>query len=173
VDDIDWSLPVTQTTAACGVRDDVQTSSAGCVLSLVPSTAHFKRALLDHSCQAPKNCANMESVQDDGASCQVNRHDQRTLALHGDQLFEACQYVLRQSHLRQRKQEGQSRFCSLISVHSIHAETLFGKMARSFLRHIRVQSLDELKARILKGVEEINAAPVVHRWKNFDALAQD
>ena len=29
-------------------------------------------------------------------------------------------------------------------------ETLFGKMARSFMRHIRVQSLDELKARILK-----------------------
>jgi transposase len=52
-------------------------------------------------------------------------------------------------------------------------ETLFGKMARSFLRHIRVQSLDELKARILKGIEEINAAPVVHRWKNFDALAEN
>ena len=52
-------------------------------------------------------------------------------------------------------------------------ETLFGKMVRSFLRHIRVQSLDELKARILKGIEEINAAPVVHRWKNFDALADD
>ena len=52
-------------------------------------------------------------------------------------------------------------------------ETLFGQMARSFLRHIRVQSLDELKARILKGIEEINAAPVVHRWKNFEALTQD
>jgi transposase len=52
-------------------------------------------------------------------------------------------------------------------------ETLFGKMARSFLRHIRVQSLEELKARILKGIEEINAAPVVHRWKNFEALTQD
>ena len=51
-------------------------------------------------------------------------------------------------------------------------ETLFGKMARSFLRHIRVQSLDELKARILKGIAEINAAPVVHRWKNFKALEQ-
>jgi len=49
-------------------------------------------------------------------------------------------------------------------------ETLFGKMARSFLRHIRVQSLDELKARIRKGIAEINAAPVVHRWKNFEAL---
>jgi hypothetical protein len=46
-------------------------------------------------------------------------------------------------------------------------------MARSFLRHIRVQSLDELKARILKGIDEINAAPVVHRWKNFKALAED
>ena len=52
-------------------------------------------------------------------------------------------------------------------------ETLFGKMARSFLRHIRVQSLGELKARILKGIEEINAAPVVHRWKNFEALTLD
>lgn len=52
-------------------------------------------------------------------------------------------------------------------------ETLFGKMARGFLRHIRVQSLDELKARILKGIAEINADPVVHRWRNFDALQQD
>jgi transposase len=50
-------------------------------------------------------------------------------------------------------------------------ETLFGKMAHTFLRHIRVQSWEELKDRILKGIDEINAAPVVHRWKNFDALA--
>jgi len=49
-------------------------------------------------------------------------------------------------------------------------ETLFGKMSRTFLRHIRVRSLDELKARILKGIAEINADPVVHRWKNFKAL---
>jgi transposase len=49
-------------------------------------------------------------------------------------------------------------------------ETLFGKMAHTFLRQIRVKSWDELKKRILKGIEEINAAPVVHRWKNFDAL---
>lgn len=49
-------------------------------------------------------------------------------------------------------------------------ETLFGKMARTFLRHIRVQSWEELKQRILLGIAEINAAPVVHRWKNFDAL---
>lgn len=49
-------------------------------------------------------------------------------------------------------------------------ETLFGKMARTFLRHIRVQSWDELQDRILKGIAEINAAPVVHRWKKFEAL---
>ena len=49
-------------------------------------------------------------------------------------------------------------------------ETLFGKMARTFLRHIRVQSWEELRDRILLGVSEINAAPVVHRWKKFDAL---
>ena len=52
-------------------------------------------------------------------------------------------------------------------------ETLFGKMARTFLRHIRVQSWEELKTRILKGIAEINSAPVVHRWKNFDALTRD
>jgi transposase len=49
-------------------------------------------------------------------------------------------------------------------------ETLFGKMARTFLRHIRVQSWEELRDRILQGVAEINAAPVVHRWKKFDGL---
>lgn len=49
-------------------------------------------------------------------------------------------------------------------------ETLFGKMARTFLRHIRVQSWEELRERILKGIAEINAAPVVHRWRKFDAL---
>ena len=49
-------------------------------------------------------------------------------------------------------------------------ETLFGKMAHTFLRHIRVESWSELRSRILKGVEEINAAPVVHRWKKCDML---
>ncbi len=49
-------------------------------------------------------------------------------------------------------------------------ETLFGKMARTFLKAIRVESWQELKERILRGINEINAAPVVHRWKNFDAL---
>ncbi len=49
-------------------------------------------------------------------------------------------------------------------------ETLFGKMAHTFLRHIRVKSKEELKERILLGIAEINAAPVVHRWKKFDLL---
>jgi transposase len=47
-------------------------------------------------------------------------------------------------------------------------ETLFGKMARTFLKHIRVNSKQELKERILLGIREINASPVVHRWKKFD-----
>jgi DNA-binding Lrp family transcriptional regulator len=47
-------------------------------------------------------------------------------------------------------------------------ETLFSKMNRTFLRHIRVASWAELKERIEKGIAEINANPVVHRWKNFD-----
>jgi len=50
-------------------------------------------------------------------------------------------------------------------------ETLFGKMTRTFLRSIRVKSWEELRARILKGIAEINADPVVHRWKKFEALA--
>jgi len=43
-------------------------------------------------------------------------------------------------------------------------ETLFAKMARTFLRHIRVQSWEELRDRILLGIAEINAHPVIHRW---------
>ena len=35
-------------------------------------------------------------------------------------------------------------------------ETLFGKMTRTFLRHIRVQSWEELRDRILQGIAEIN-----------------
>ena len=49
-------------------------------------------------------------------------------------------------------------------------ETLFGKMAHTFLRQIRVKSKAELKERILRGIAEINATPVVHRWKKFDLL---
>jgi transposase len=50
-------------------------------------------------------------------------------------------------------------------------ETLFGKMAHTFLRQIRVKSKAELRERILRGIAEINAAPVVHRWKKFDFSA--
>jgi len=47
-------------------------------------------------------------------------------------------------------------------------ETAFSKMARTFLRHIRVSSKEELKERILKGISEINSTPAVYRWKKFD-----
>jgi transposase len=43
-------------------------------------------------------------------------------------------------------------------------EGFFSKMARSILRHIRVASKAELKARILAYLEDINAEPVVHTW---------
>ena len=51
-------------------------------------------------------------------------------------------------------------------------ETLFGKMVRTFLRRIRVRSLDDLRQRILQGIAAINAMPVVHRWKSFQALEE-
>jgi transposase len=47
-------------------------------------------------------------------------------------------------------------------------EMAFSKMARSFLRHIRVASKQELKERIVKGIAEFNDQPVVFRWKKFD-----
>jgi transposase len=47
-------------------------------------------------------------------------------------------------------------------------ECAFSKMSRTFLRHIRVASVAELKARILKGIDEFNASPVVFRWNKFD-----
>jgi transposase len=47
-------------------------------------------------------------------------------------------------------------------------ETVFSRMARTFLKGIRVKSREELKQRILQGVREMNLAPVVVRWKKFD-----
>ncbi len=32
----------------------------------------------------------------------------------------------------------------------------------------RVASVNEFKARILKGIDEFNASPVVFRWTRFD-----
>ena len=46
-------------------------------------------------------------------------------------------------------------------------ECAFSKMARTFLRYIRVTSLNDLKARILQGIAEMNATPIVFRWKKF------
>jgi transposase len=86
----------------------------------------------------------------DNHSAHISKETQAFLATHPNRF----QYVLTPKH------------GSWLNI----VETLFGKMARSFLRHIRVQSVDELKARILLGVAEINASPAVHRWKNFEAL---
>lgn len=47
-------------------------------------------------------------------------------------------------------------------------ECVFSKMSRTFLRHIRVKSKEELKTRILNGITEFNESPVVFRWNRFD-----
>jgi transposase len=44
-------------------------------------------------------------------------------------------------------------------------EILFSKMARSFLRGIRVASKEELVERIYRYIDELNASPVIFRWK--------
>ena len=44
-------------------------------------------------------------------------------------------------------------------------ESFFSKMARAFLRGIRVSSKGELVERVYKYMEEVNAEPVVYRWK--------
>ena len=44
-------------------------------------------------------------------------------------------------------------------------ESFFAKMAKSMLRGIRVSSKGELRRRILKYLAEVNASPVVFRWK--------
>src|SRR5215471_11999313 len=43
-------------------------------------------------------------------------------------------------------------------------EGFFSKLARSFLRHIRVASKQELKERILASIDDINRHPVIHTW---------
>jgi transposase len=43
-------------------------------------------------------------------------------------------------------------------------EGFFSKLARSLLRHIRVTSKQELKERIMAGIDDINRHPVVHTW---------
>jgi transposase len=43
-------------------------------------------------------------------------------------------------------------------------EGFFSKFARSVLRHIRVTSKHELKARIIAGIDDVNRHPVIHTW---------
>jgi len=43
-------------------------------------------------------------------------------------------------------------------------EGFFSKFARSVLRHIRVASKQELKDRIMAGIEDVNRHPVIHTW---------
>jgi transposase len=43
-------------------------------------------------------------------------------------------------------------------------EGFFSKFARSVLRHIRVASKQELKDRIMAGIDDFNRHPVVHTW---------
>jgi len=43
-------------------------------------------------------------------------------------------------------------------------EGFFSKFARSVLRHIRVASKQELRERIMAGIEDVNRHPVIHTW---------
>jgi transposase len=43
-------------------------------------------------------------------------------------------------------------------------EGFFSKFARSVLRHIRVESKEELRDRIMAGIDHFNQKPVVHIW---------
>jgi hypothetical protein len=44
-------------------------------------------------------------------------------------------------------------------------EIFFSKMTRAFLRSLRVTSKAEVKTRIEKYLDEVNAAPVVFKWE--------
>jgi transposase len=43
-------------------------------------------------------------------------------------------------------------------------EGFFSKFARSVLRHIRVESKQELRERIMAGINDVNRRPVIHTW---------
>ena len=43
-------------------------------------------------------------------------------------------------------------------------EDFFSKFARSVLRHIRVTSKQELKERIMAGIDDVNRHPVIYTW---------
>jgi hypothetical protein len=44
-------------------------------------------------------------------------------------------------------------------------EGFFSKLARSVLRHIRVNSKDELKQWLMAFINDVNRDPVVHTWR--------
>jgi hypothetical protein len=44
-------------------------------------------------------------------------------------------------------------------------ESLFAKMAKTFLCGTRVESKDDLKQRMSNWLKELNESPVVFRWK--------
>jgi transposase len=113
-------------------------------------SAEFTSLLSDLDARYPPECTIRIIL--DNHSAHLSKETQAFLSRHPNRF----QYVLTPKH------------GSWLNI----VETLFGKMARTFLRHIRVQSLDELKTRILKGIAEINGEPVVHRWKNFKALEE-
>jgi len=45
-------------------------------------------------------------------------------------------------------------------------------MARTFLHHIRVASLGELRQQTLKGIDEMNARPVQLQWKSKTSISR-
>ncbi len=45
-------------------------------------------------------------------------------------------------------------------------ETLFSKISSTFLKHIHIESKNELREKILKEIEEMNAEPAVNSWKH-------
>jgi transposase len=115
-----------------------------------PRSVEFTALLADLNTYYPPQCTIRIIL--DNHSAHISKETRAFLAKHPNRF----QYVLTPTH------------GSWLNI----VETLFGKMARTFLRHIRVQSWEELRNRILKGVAEINAAPVVHRWKKFEALTE-
>lgn len=51
-------------------------------------------------------------------------------------------------------------------------ESFFSKLARTVLRHIRVDTKEELVERIYQGIDEINQMPVVFKWRyKMDEIA--
>jgi len=53
----------------------------------------------------------------------------------------------------------------VIQLTFVIIKIFFSKMTRTFLRSLRVASKAELKQRIEKYLDEVNAAPVVFKWK--------